>query len=339
MTFYSEEILKESWEFSQKILPEVSRTFALNINKLKGETRKAVLSGYLILRMADCLEDSPFYTESQKAQKLIAFSKIFNLNTDIKEAENIYRTFKDFRTETPAEAQLMVNGLKVFNVFFSLLPGYRKAMILHIAGICRGMARFQLKKASSQKKIYQLSDTGELKEYCYYAAGMVGEMLTDIFSIRSSVAPLKKDLNRYARAFGEGLQVTNIAKDWKKDNDRGWLYVPKNLFDVDRKEKANEEKIKIYLASIAAFDFGESMKYIRILPDEAEDFRLFCIIPLLLALATLLNLFSGKSNKISRAKVYKLMDESRRCATSPEYLDKIFKKFNKKLKKHIVENK
>ena len=38
---------RTDWQYCEKILPEVSRTFALNIGALKGDTHKATLLGYL----------------------------------------------------------------------------------------------------------------------------------------------------------------------------------------------------------------------------------------------------------------------------------------------------
>ena len=50
---------KEAWAYAEEILLQVSRTFALNINVLKGKLHKSILLAYLYLRIADTVEDDP----------------------------------------------------------------------------------------------------------------------------------------------------------------------------------------------------------------------------------------------------------------------------------------
>ena len=51
--------LAEALRFGRSILPAVSRTFALSIRVLPGELGRAVLTAYLLCRIADTLEDEP----------------------------------------------------------------------------------------------------------------------------------------------------------------------------------------------------------------------------------------------------------------------------------------
>ena len=44
---------KKAWLYAEEILLLVSRTFALNINVLKGKLHKSILLAYLYLRIAD----------------------------------------------------------------------------------------------------------------------------------------------------------------------------------------------------------------------------------------------------------------------------------------------
>ena len=46
------------WEYCQKTLPKVSRTFALNISVLTGELHRSVLTAYLFCRIIDTIEDA-----------------------------------------------------------------------------------------------------------------------------------------------------------------------------------------------------------------------------------------------------------------------------------------
>src|SRR5919107_656694 len=50
---------RDAERFALEVLPAVSRTFALSIRVLPGDLRRAVLSAYLICRIADTIEDAP----------------------------------------------------------------------------------------------------------------------------------------------------------------------------------------------------------------------------------------------------------------------------------------
>lgn len=63
----------QSFQYADKMLLLVSRTFALNINVLSGNLRKTVLLAYLYLRIADTIEDDPELSVEENA----AFSAYF----------------------------------------------------------------------------------------------------------------------------------------------------------------------------------------------------------------------------------------------------------------------
>lgn len=58
--------------------------------------------------------------------------------------------------------------------------------------------------------------------YCYHVAGVVGEMLTELFCDYSpEINQHKPVLMKLAVSFGQGLQMTNILKDIWEDRKRG----------------------------------------------------------------------------------------------------------------------
>ena len=68
-------------------------------------------------------------------------------------------------------------------------------------------------------------DVGELREYCYYVAGVVGEMLTAMFtSLRPAALAAEDELMRLAPSVGESLQLINMIRDYQTDNERKRLY-------------------------------------------------------------------------------------------------------------------
>src|SRR5471032_1294526 len=59
--------------FAIAVLPEVSRTFAISIRFLPGVLGRAVLTAYLLCRIADTIEDDGTASPERKAELLDAF--------------------------------------------------------------------------------------------------------------------------------------------------------------------------------------------------------------------------------------------------------------------------
>ena len=74
-----------------------------------------------------------------------------------------------------------------------------------------------------------LRDVEDLQTYCYAVAGIVGEMLTELFILgRESLTPVAPDLRADSATFGEALQLVNILKDSASDRTEGRCYLPQN---------------------------------------------------------------------------------------------------------------
>ena len=70
----------------------------------------------------------------------------------------------------------------------------------------------------------------ELRDYCYVVAGIVGEMLTELFLLDAeALAPFASRLRRRSRFFGEALQLVNILKDASSDATEGRVYLPAGI--------------------------------------------------------------------------------------------------------------
>ena len=64
------------WEYCQKTLPKVSRTFALNISVLKGDLHRSILTAYLFCRIIDTIEDAAQLDPKIKIKLLLEFSHL-----------------------------------------------------------------------------------------------------------------------------------------------------------------------------------------------------------------------------------------------------------------------
>ena len=65
-----------------------------------------------------------------------------------------------------------------------------------------------------------LHDLSDLERYCYYVAGTVGHLLTDVFLIGAPQTQAARRLRQHAEGFGLLLQMTNIVKDVTDDAKR-----------------------------------------------------------------------------------------------------------------------
>ncbi|HEY64874.1 MAG TPA: squalene/phytoene synthase family protein [Caldilineae bacterium] len=306
---------KADWEYCEEVLPKVSRTFALNIGELEGETRRAVLLGYLLFRIADTFEDNDHQSEEEKIKALLEFAEIFKGHKGLEERLSLYEPLKFRWAEDSPEKNLVENGDRVLRCYFDLPQIYRETMDPHVVETAEGMARFQKRKLEQGGKFFQPRDLTDLEDYCYYVAGNVGVMLTQIFCLREGLP--KRELEKRQVQFGLALQLTNIVKDYTKDLERGWCYIPASVTEKyglkpeDLRHLSIEESKKILqeLVPRVVYHFDSTLNYIKILPEREKDIRLFCLIPFVLAYYTLLQIVEGKGEKLSRPQVATILDK------------------------------
>lgn len=317
------------WKYCEEILPQVSRTFALNIAQLKGDIYQAVLLGYLFFRIADTFEDNSFQNEIEKITALDDYSNIFRGNKNLAERLKRYESLKFRWEEESPDKHLIENGDRVIRCYLGLPDVYRGIVDSHIARTAAGMARFQQRKLASKAKVFQLRDVADLEEYCYQVAGVVGEMLTQIFCQREAISGLKSELGKYQRQFGLALQVTNIVKDYQKDIKRGWFYIPASITEkcgitleqVTRLSIGQKKMILGELTPIILGHFDSTLKYIKVIPKSERPVRMFCLIPFVLAYNTLLHLNRMKGAKLSRGQVTTILAKCDSFARSDDLLE------------------
>ena len=136
---------------------------------------------------------------------------------------------------------------------------------------------------------FRLETFEQLRTYCYYVAGVVGEMLTELFAARAPGADAGRRLRADAAAFGEGLQLVNILKDAGPDAADGRVYLPDG---VPRKE----------VLRVAREDLAAAARYAETLGEvQAEPGVVaFATLPRALAESTLDLIERGEGVKVSR---------------------------------------
>ncbi|MCD6422838.1 MAG: squalene/phytoene synthase family protein [Elusimicrobia bacterium] len=323
------------FHFCCESLGKVSRTFALNINKLKGNTRKAVTVGYLLFRIADTFEDSENLSEERKIKNLRGFIEVFKSGKSLRERIAAYRRLDLFFEKGTPEGELLERGEEVLRVYCELPEVYRRITDPLIAESVRGMISYQKRKMEAGEAIFQTENFADLEKYCYYVAGVVGKMLTRIFCLKRRIAPFRPKLEKHQVAFGVALQLTNIAKDFEKDLKRGWFYIPKTFANLEYlAENPEREKEKILRKLIPAIVpyFDKTVDYIRAVPVAEISVRLFCVIPFVLAYNTVKKICQRKGNKLSRAEVIEVLDKSDFFASSQSAMEEDYFKIRKDLR-------
>jgi len=303
---------------SRLILPRVSRTFALGIKLLPPRLEPPVRIGYLLCRIADTVEDDIRLTPQRKAALLDTFLACFDDETEA----NAFGTVGAELTSSEDYRALVAATGHVFLMWRMLERPTRAILRRWVEEMVRGMRRFVLEHPEG----IRIASVGEFREYCYYVAGTVGHLLTELWYEHSYVVGSRT----YARllenceAFGEALQTVNILKDIAWDAEReNAIYIPSELLTavgsghdaILRAERraANRDALGP-LMQLAHDDLESALHYIEAIPAAAVRIRLFCVLPVLFAIATVRELegseamlVPGGSVKIDRAEVRALV--------------------------------
>jgi farnesyl-diphosphate farnesyltransferase len=277
--------------YQDQILPHVSRTFALTIPQLPSSLRTAVTCAYLLCRIADTIEDEPALSPPETLAFLQRFSAVLvGRGNPAPLAREIAQRLSD-RT-LPSERDLVCNMERIVAVLAKLNAPQRAAIQRCVELMCLGMPRFQF---SASLKGLALSSN--LDDYCYYVAGVVGEMLTDLFCDYSpQIARHRPALSAIAASFAQGLQMTNILKDVWEDRSRGACWLPQEVFTrhgVDLGDLASEPFDPRFaagfreLVGVAHAHLRNALDYTLLIPGKETGIRRFCLWAIGLAVLTL----------------------------------------------------
>ena len=211
--------------YQNHILQGVSRTFALTIPQLPNPLCDVVGNAYLLCRIADTIEDEPALSVVQKQEFSERFVEIVGGREP---AEGFARELRPLLSNAMPESEhdLVANTARVVRITHGFRPAQRDALERCVRIMSRGMAEFQ-----RNATVGGLDDLGHLDRYCYHVAGVVGEMLTELFCDYSTeIGERRKELLSLSVSFGQGLQMTNILKDVWDDRRRGACWLPKDVF-------------------------------------------------------------------------------------------------------------
>ena len=299
----------EAERFGRGILPAVSRTFALSIRVLPGELGRAVLAAYLLCRIADTLEDEPALPAADKAALLDEMLRCFD---DASAADALPARVASIAGE-PAHVRLTRHADLVFVLFRALSPATRGHVRRWVGEMIGGMRKFVLLYPNG----IRIQSLEEYREYCYYVAGTVGYLLTDLWHEHApSIGERQYQvLREQCRAFAEALQTVNILKDVATDAEQeNSIYVPEQLLlehGSSHAEILHADRLRgtraalATLVTLAHHDLEGARNYLLLIPRRAVPIRLFCVLPLLFAYATLREL-TRIPHALARRQVVKI---------------------------------
>ncbi|MCY4555445.1 MAG: squalene/phytoene synthase family protein [Chloroflexi bacterium] len=210
----------------EDLLVKTSRTFALSIPQLPGGTRRQVTLGYLLLRIADTLEDAAVWSRERRVDGLLRFAELMNGEggpvCDTAEA-----VVESWLAEPPTShdgyLELLEATGDVLAAYEALEPAARAVVGRHVRRTCVGMAH--IVRRADRNGDLRIAGIPDLRDYCYVVAGIVGEMLTELFLLGASLESVAEALRRRAATFGEALQLVNILKDAAADADEGRTFI------------------------------------------------------------------------------------------------------------------
>ena len=281
-------------DFEFEALKKVSRSFALTIPELPVDLGRVVTNAYLICRIIDTIEDDEALPLDVKARFFKEFVQVLNAEAPAAPfAANLTERLSDGVPE--AERDLVKNTPVIIGGTFSLTPPQRQAIRKCGAVMARGMLEFQrLKKPGG------LEDLEAMNRYCYFVAGVVGEMLTELFCDHApAIAGRRRELLARAASFGQGLQMTNIIKDLWEDQRQGTCWLPRSVFagagcDLDRLTPGNGgEAFARGIAEMIGITRGHlqnALSYTLLIPPEEAGIRRFCLWAIGMAVFTLRNI-------------------------------------------------
>ncbi len=277
------------------LLEKTSRTFALSIPLLPEPTRQQVAVAYLLFRIADNFEDAAAWPQEQRIAALRIFGQLLTQGSRDEAEQWARRWAAEVPLEHSGYRELLDQVPAVLDAYFGLDEPARQLVGEHTLRTAVGMAGYVDRTDAAGH--LALRDLEDLREYCYVVAGIVGEMLTELFLLgRAELVPAAAQLRARSRAFGEALQLVNILKDAAFDHHEGRSYLPPGVPLAD-------------VFALARQDLERALEYTAALQDAATEHGLvaFNALNLLLAFATLDRIENrGAGAKLTRPEVAKI---------------------------------
>lgn len=281
------------------LLARTSRTFALAIPQLPGELRQQIGIAYLLFRIIDTVEDGDLIDRTAKLKLLGQFTAVLSAEESLADFDGKIKEFADATPSSDVDELSLHRRSASVIARAQTFPSDRQNIIFSaVRRSAHGMGRFV--GAGDPGGHVRIESMPELHEYCFAVAGIVGEMLTQLFVAHDQgLLHRSEQLMFHSVAFGEALQLVNILRDSTDDLLTGSSFIPA---DISRAE----------LTALAGRNLDRADYYIRIMREScaADGVIRFIELPMRLARRTLSQVERlGPGAKVSRCEVMQILTD------------------------------
>jgi farnesyl-diphosphate farnesyltransferase len=291
----------------------VSRTFALTVDVLDEPMASYICIGYLLCRVPDTVEDADHIPPTDQARLLHEYDRVLDPDTDADAEE--FRASIDAWLPDPAERSedwaVVASTPRIVRTFEALPDDVREAVTPPARELVQGMAMFVERYADEGG--LRLQSREELEEYCYYAAGTVGTLVTNLLARGDLSDGRRARLYDTAEEFGLLLQLVNVAKDvyddyTEEDNvylPAEWLAaegVPQEEVIAPEHESGAAAVVRRTARHARSF-LDDAQMYLETVPTTDGNTLAAWAIPFLLAVGTLRELLARPEDALSEAGV------------------------------------
>jgi len=199
-------------------------------------------------------------------------------------AESLSGWAELFPQGIPESEKLLVDDAQALMDDFHQFPAQVHEVIKELVlSMSKGMQHFCQQRRDGSLR---LSTLGEVNQYCFFVAGVVGELLAKLVSKVEPKFMLSQLNVRRAHHFGLFLQKVNLLKDQVGDEEVGRHLIPsRQLVEDSSQENA-----------------AQALDFLLDVPKDQIEFRRFCAWSLFLGLEAL----SVARNSLLRKKVLKV---------------------------------
>lgn len=302
----------QSVSFYQSYLDGVSRSFGFCIVELPSPQNEWVSLAYLLCRVVDTIEDSNWPSQDTQFHAFQQIKDFLNTIPSTEQFQSWFQCFPD--TISAAERKL----LEILPILLSdkqeLPPIIHRALDKTLNRMIDGMVHFL---TNHRKNNQLLLDSLELtNQYCFFAAGIVGELLSRIFTYSIPKFELSDNLLSLSFHCGLFLQKINILKDKENDQLKGRCFI----------SSRSQLRESLVLNACYALDYLKSIPIYT-----GRPYRLACAWCLFLGLASLKWIDKSERTtiyyKISQRETYYIINQIRDLIDNNYALEALFRRY------------
>jgi farnesyl-diphosphate farnesyltransferase len=303
-------------------LDGTSRTFAITVDVLDEPMASQICVSYLLCRVADTIEDAGHIPSDVQVDLLETYDRALDPDdaTGIEAFDEAAEPW--LPADLDADWTVVARAPRVVRAFEDLDPSARAAARDPIRELVSGMAMFVERYADTDG--IRIETVDELEEYCWYVAGTIGTLITNLLA-RDASPERTRQLRENDRSFALLLQLVNVAKDVTDDyREENNVYLPATWLREQGVEPEGvcEPENTSAVASVirrvadhASGYVGGARTYLEATPETRGNTLAAWTVPYLLAVGTLRELDERAEDvvreggvKISRAEVLAIAD-------------------------------